>query len=93
MTVSKPIPARWWQLIRSMDRPPGRHLGGGPGNLENSRYNWNELNGLGVVMGQATAKLPTGSERELVLQNQQLLVLRLRADGRCPKPSGCLDTC
>lgn len=53
--------------------------------LENNRYNWNELDGLGVALGLGAGEAPAGSDLELVLLNQQLPMLVVRADARCTK--------
>jgi len=53
--------------------------------LENNRYNWNELDGLGVALGLSAAEAHDGKELELVLLNQQLPVLLVHADVRCTR--------
>jgi hypothetical protein len=48
--------------------------------FENSRYNWNELDGLGVVIGMIVDTVPRGGEKlKLVLKQQDIRVLELSA--------------
>ena len=52
--------------------------------LENNRYNWNELDGLGVALGIIADHAPAvSSDLELILLNQKLPVLAVNSSLAC----------
>ena len=54
--------------------------------LENNRYNWNELDGLGVALGIIADNAPAKSQDvELILLNQKLPVLAINSSLACTK--------
>lgn len=54
--------------------------------LENNRYNWNELDGLGVALGLMADKSPEQIQNlQLILLNQKLPVLSISASRACTK--------
>lgn len=54
--------------------------------LENNRYNWNELDGLGVALGIIADNAPEASDDlELILLNQKIPVLAINSSLACTK--------